>query len=340
MRARAMVVGAIATTLGLIAPAPPAGAVVTIHTQSDGSVTVQISDEADLAITCSDHQLMANDVTGGSCGGTSTLLVWGDEVGQAIDLTDLDGPDFQFLQQVYVTTREGDDVVHGSIRPEWMSMEEGDDSVILPAAGGKDTVFLSDGPGDGSEVGGTAEVEGTVDDDIIDVWAKSGFVDLDSTNGWTARVNNPTTFTLRGHDGDDRIDARRIEATSPLTTITFDGGAGDDALLAGARPSTLSGGPGRNTLQGGAAADVLITTSATDTIRGYGGADSIIDEGDGPIGGRTIVAPGSPDDSWTVRVRGDAALRLRAVGAGAATATGTLARTGRQELGPGVGEIV
>ncbi len=90
-------------------------------------------------------------------------------------------------------------------------------------------------------------------------------------------------------DGDDTF--TNSEASSYTTTVTADGGPGNDTILAaGTSNHVLRGGDGNDTLSGASGDDQVLGEGGNDTVRGYGGADVV----SGGPGIDLIEGDGSP----------------------------------------------
>ncbi len=83
-----------------------------------------------------------------------------------------------------------------------------------------------------------------------------------------------TTISVDGGNGDDvvRIDEGNGVFTDTIAT-TISGGNGDDNLVGGAGAVTLRGGNGKDILAGGPGAEMLVGGNGTDSIDGNGGSD-------------------------------------------------------------------
>jgi Ca2+-binding RTX toxin-like protein len=77
--------------------------------------------------------------------------------------------------------------------------------------------------------------------------------------------------TISGGDGDDSLTLGKLKLP-----VVFNGGDGNDMLIASGKGSILVGGAGNDTLKGGAGRDVIIGSDGADTIDGVGGNDLII----------------------------------------------------------------
>lgn len=339
MRAWIMVtVGAlVATTVGLGASGPPAGAAVTV-TSSGTEVTAHVTGAStSIGIGCVGGGIRVGGVAATpsvACTSVTDLTIVGDDTSQVFDLAGAN-TGFPALPAVVLNAAGGADLVLGSSKRDVVLAGAGNDQVILDAVGADDALVMGGDASDSAQIDGGAAAEAF----DLAIGTPTSNIDVTGPGGWAAIVGSAAFISVVGQGGADSIDGRGVTTASSVVGLSFVGGDGDDVLLGGDVTNTLQGDTGTNTLEGGPGQDVITTSSPTDTIRGQGGDDSIVDDGDGRIGDRTIVAPGSPDDHWTVRAQGDAALRVRRTGPSVVSVTGSLARTGRQDLGSGVGEI-
>lgn len=167
-----------------------------------------------------------------------------------------------------ITGGNGNDTLIGGAGNDVIDGKQGDDKVFLGAG---DDSFQWD-PGDGSDT-----VEGRAGHDSLLFNGASGPENIDlSTNGTRVRLVRDigkVTMDLNGLEalrvnalaGDDIVDAHAL--TSGLTSLTLDGGdgndqligsAGNDVLLGGNGDDKLVGGPGQDVLDGGTGSNVLI----------------------------------------------------------------------------------
>ncbi|HEX7131460.1 MAG TPA: hypothetical protein VF228_02750, partial [Iamia sp.] len=338
MRARVMVTAGalVATAIGLVPPGLPAGAAVTV-TSSGTEVTATVTGaSATIGIGCVGGTIRVGGVAATpsvSCTAVTDVTIVGDGSDQIFNLTGA-GTGFPALPAVVLNAAGGSDLVFGSSKRDVVLAGTGNDQVLLSAGGADDQLVMGGDAGDSAQISGTPAAEAF----DLAIGTPTTTIDVTGPGGWEANVGSAAFISVAGLGGADSIDGRGVTAVATVVGLAFAGGDGDDVLLGGDATNTLQGGTGTNTLEGGPGADVITTSSPTDTIRGLGGDDHVVDDGDGRIGGRAITAPGSPDDHWTVRAQGDAALRVRRTGPSVVAVTGALARTGRQDLGPGVGE--
>jgi Ca2+-binding RTX toxin-like protein len=145
------------------------------------------------------------------------------------------------------------DTVYGGTGDDTINASEDDDTLF--GGDDADTFQMGDGLGDDSIVGG----EGGTDSDTIDASAL--------TSGVTVLFTGDEAGTVDGFDTDatfseienliltDQNDT--VDGSASTTSMSIDGGAGDDSLIGGTGNDTLIGGTGDDTLEGGAGADSL-----------------------------------------------------------------------------------
>lgn len=314
----------------------PAGAAVTV-TSSGTTVTVNATAGSAVSVTCTSGQVRAQGIAPSppvSCAAATTITILGDGGSNYINVRAL-GSAFPNLGNVVISPGGGSNLIFGSPKRDTvLGSNGGQDQVWLDASGVPDG-----GVSLGSNSNDTVNVEGTSGSDTITVASGSPATRTDITRGtWTVPVTGTRFIGIAAGEGDDVVDASTL-GDSVVLGFSATGGLGNDTLRGGTPTNVLSGGPGTNSLAGGPKADTITTEGAADTIEGKGGADTIFDQGSGPAGARTFVAPTSANDLWVLRADGDAAVRTRSNGDGTVRVSSALARSGIQELGPGVSWI-
>jgi Ca2+-binding RTX toxin-like protein len=157
-----------------------------------------------------------------------------------------------------ITGGDGNDTLFGGDGNHVITGGRGSDTALLGA--GDDTFVWN--PGDGNDV-----VEGQDGTDTLKVNGGNGPETFTiSANGTRVSVNgiSPTAFTIdagtieniviNANGGDDTISAGNGLAT--LTSLTIDGGAGNDVITGGDGNDTIIGGDGNDTVTGGRGNDV------------------------------------------------------------------------------------
>jgi Ca2+-binding RTX toxin-like protein len=164
------------------------------------------------------------------------------------------------------------------------------DSVDVAAAGGDDmasTTFGVLGPRslgfDGGEGFDTVRFDGTAGPDTIPAVANGAFASVAAPG--TSLVNAlAESLVLLGHDGDDSLSA--VGNLAALTTLTLDGGEGEDRVSGGNGADRLLGGPGNDHVDGNQGVDEAALGAGDDTFQwdpgdgndvvdGQAGADSL-----------------------------------------------------------------
>lgn len=226
-------------------------------------------------------------------GGADTMTV-GDLSGTgvrgvAVDQRGFDGNGDAATDRVVANGTEGPDkavlstdgttgIVDGlSVDVRATGMEPAD-TVTAALLGGDDTAQASAAPTGASQVGAdggagsdTATYTGTPGDDGIGIGPNGGPVAAFATGAPTFNATAVERFLVKGGAGDDTLSG--LNGISTLTTLTLDGGTGDDRV---------GGGDGADTVLGGAGDDVVDGNRGVDTTRGGSGNDHLQwDPGDG-----------------------------------------------------------
>ena len=135
-----------------------------------------------------------------------------------------------------------------------------------------DLALVADGTsGDG--VRDTVAVNGSSLNEIITVTASGDNLTVNGLAN-TMRITNTDikdNVVVRGGSGADFISSATVPSSS--ANLTLDGGAGNDALIAGRNDTTLLGGAGNDLLIGNAGDDTLNGGSGRDILVGGGGHD-------------------------------------------------------------------
>jgi Ca2+-binding RTX toxin-like protein len=185
------------------------------------------------------------------------------------------------------------------------------DTVQVNTLGGDDTVsngVATTAPGtiaiDGGPGNDTATYSGTSANDTIGVandgTAVSTFaLGTGSTPQTTTAVEN---LGVQGLGGDDTITAGN--GLAALTSLTLDGGTGDDTLIGGDGNDMLIGGSGNDSVAGGRGTDVALLGSGADsftwnpgdgndTVEGQAGNDTLVFNGSNAAENIDVSANGS-----------------------------------------------
>jgi Ca2+-binding RTX toxin-like protein len=135
----------------------------------------------------------------------------------------------------------------------------------------------------GDAAADTVTVNGTNSNDVVEIVGAGSSL---SVVGLSARVNITTsegandTLTVKGNDGNDTLSA----ATLPtgVTSLTLDGGAGNDILLGSAGADRLLGGDGNDFVDGNRGDDVASLGAGDDVFQwDPGDGSDIVEGGDG-----------------------------------------------------------
>jgi Ca2+-binding RTX toxin-like protein len=161
------------------------------------------------------------------------------------------------------------------------------DFLTVAALGGDDTIatgIVPLGPAWVSIDGGAGEdvttYSGTVGDDLIAAVANGPVAHVSSPPGAEIDVATERLNVLGGSGADQLSGTGNL---APLTTLTFDGGSGDDRVLGGNGADTLLGGSGNDFVDGQQGTDVAFMGSGNDTFQWDPGDGSDTVEGQGGI---------------------------------------------------------
>jgi Ca2+-binding RTX toxin-like protein len=171
------------------------------------------------------------------------------------------------------------------------------DTVQVDTLGGDDTISNGigvSGPAsigiDGGEGADTVTYSGTQSDDTIGI-APNGTAVSTFAPGTTTSPQNTTgveNLDVRGRGGNDTITGSN--GLAALSSLTIDGGRGDDDIRGGDGNDRLIGGGGNDSLDGGRGADVALLGSGadsftwdpgdgSDTVEGQSGKDTMVFNG-------------------------------------------------------------
>ena len=202
---------------------------------------------------------------------------------------------------------DGDDVIEGGLGNDTIVGDDDDDLILWFAGDGDDLVF----GGEGHDVlelhfddglGGTVELLG--DHPVRVVRDAATPVDLDAYL--------IQEFHVHGHDGNDHLDARGLDAAT--RTAHLDGGSGDDVLDGGPGDDVLRGGDDGDVLRGGAGDDVVKGGPGDDVLRWDAGDGLDTLQGDAGHDRLEVRASDADDDNLHASVDGSG-LRVDNIGA-------------------------
>ena len=164
------------------------------------------------------------------------------------------------------------------------------ENIHVGAAGGADTVTVNDltgtstkqvaidlsGKGDGQP--DTVNINGTADDDHINIVSSGGSV---LVNGLAAQVSisgadgGKDNLVVNGLGGNDTIDASKLHAGQ--VNLTLNGGDGNDTIIGSAGNDLVIGGRGNDVTMLGAGNDTFVWNpgDGSDTVDGQGGVDTL-----------------------------------------------------------------
>jgi Ca2+-binding RTX toxin-like protein len=207
---------------------------------------------------------------------------------------------------------EGDDLITGGAGADELRGNSGNDRLIgfqgtdaVGGGDGDDVIVWNNGDGTDTNDGdaGTDEVEvngaAAASDAVIfkpDA-AVAGRVQFNRTNLVPFAINlSAERLTVNGLGGGDVVEPDPAAPTGVAgrTSLTLNGGTGDDALTGSDGADAINGGGGLDKLSGGASADLISGGDDADVLEGDGGDDRVVgdrgsDAMNGGAGDDTLV---------------------------------------------------
>ncbi len=253
----------------------------------------------------------------------------------------------------------GNDTLIGSRGADMLIGGDGDD--VITGGAGNDQLFGGAGndrfvwnPGDGSDLvdGGdgtdTLTFNGSDANETISIGPNGSHVSLFRDVGNVLMdISAVENLVVNAGAGDDTIVAGN--GLAPLTSLTIDGGAGNDSITGGDGNDMLMGGDGNDTLVGGRGSDQLFGGAGDDTfvwnpgdgsdvIEGQAGTDTLQFNGSNAAEKIDISANGSrvrlfrDVGNVTMDVNGVEHINVAALGAADTITVGDLTGTGVTQL--------
>jgi hypothetical protein len=319
--------------LGVLAAAPPAGALVTVAT-SGTTMTVTLTGTVELDVTCVSGVVSANNQTGSPtvpCATFSKLTVNGDSSGQTVDGHDLEIAAFAAKPFLVADLGDGADNLDPTSRADDIDMGPGADRIYFERSV---TDTLLDG-GAGEDWIGLYGADG-VDDEFVASSSNTNLTISHQVAG-VVRTTTAKNFDQIGaalRSGNDTIDASGITLTSSIKDANLYGEEGNDIIRGPQFSGDLFAGPGNNQIFGGPANDNIGSEGNGDVIKGGGSTtgDRINDRTSGRSG-RTVDNMGNTNWYFFEGTLGDTTTRIRPGANGTTVMTNSLTRTGQQVLG-------
>src|SRR5215204_6540153 len=178
------------------------------------------------------------------------------------------GADFLFggAGDDVLTGGDGDDQVFGEAGNDRMIWNPGDDTDLFEGGDGIDTAEVNGG-------------NGAEDFTVTANGARVRFDRLD-TAPFSLDIGTTENLIVNMNGGDDSFSASGN--LSPLISLTVDGGAGDDTILAGNGADLLLGGDGNDFVDGNQGNDTALLGAGEDTFQwDPGDGSDVIEGGDG-----------------------------------------------------------
>ena len=267
----------------------PVSGTLTVTADAATSVTVQSSGSLVQVFVDGD---VDNGLGSVLTANVTNLVFSGSDSADTIDLSAVNGTNFDRLVDVLVQAGGGNDVITGSALDDQIWAGAGQD--VVDAGAGDDWIngqagndVVTGGLGNDRFLGGGGhdDFDGGADDDFAQ--GNSGNDILRGGSG-NDRLNGSAGHDqLTGQDGDDRM-----LAGAGRDTLT--GGGGNDFLSGQGGADTLYGGEGNDRIKGGIGADVLYGEDGDDRLKGEDGDDIL----DGGIG-NDVLQGQSGDDLLT-----------------------------------------
>lgn len=336
---RALVGAAVLAATLVTVGAQPASAAV-VATTSGTVVGIAITGDADVTLGCWAGKAAYDNVQATpllDCGSVTKWVITGDAGNQRVFAGNLAPSTFTAHPFISAVMGDGADLVIDTPWADAVNLGPGNDWFTANAAGEVNTSVNLGADSDYYDVQG-----GELDDTIeANSGSPSVSVSITNTTGTKAfPATNVEQLRLSGNGGDDTLDVSGIIPASAITSVTLDGGPGDDETLSLTEPVSASGGAGTNVLGGGSGNDYFSSESTTDTMYGNGGTDWVYDQCCGRSGGRRFTHDGGQVYWATDLHGGDVVARIRpdnrpGRGAGYATLAVSLHRPGFTEWAPG-----
>jgi Ca2+-binding RTX toxin-like protein len=170
---------------------------------------------------------------------------------------------------------DGNDRLAGALGADTMNGGAGNDTLVWNNRDGTDVVN-GDAGNDVTEVNGAPNAG-----DAITLAPDSGRVKLERTNLVAFTLDTLTErFQVNGLGGNDVISV--APGVGALTSLSVDGGAGDDMVAGSEAADLISGGEGNDVLSGQGGDDRIVGDRGADTMRGGAGDDTAVwNNGDG-----------------------------------------------------------
>jgi hypothetical protein len=223
----------------------------------------------------------------------------GDGQADKVTATGTDGAD-----SVHVGSNPAGDVVVSGLAAQLLvsgseaaTSSSPGDTTQVHTVGGDDTITNGigvSGPAgigiDGGNGSDTVTYSGTQGDDTIGI-ASNGTAVTTFAPGTATSPQNTTgveNLDVLGRGGNDTITGSN--GLAPLTSLSIDGGSGDDTIRGGDGNDQLTGGTGNDTVDGGRGTDIALLGSGadsftwdpgdgSDTIEGQAGNDTLLFNG-------------------------------------------------------------
>jgi Ca2+-binding RTX toxin-like protein len=310
---------ALLAAIGALAVPAVAGATIQPPVINNNTLIVTSDEEADtivLGTAVGFNNLTINGVPTALIAGNNAQIVvnagGGDDT---VDASALVAANYATLQ---INGGDGDDLLTGGADNDALNGEAGDDRLVggkgddgVAGGLGNDTMVWNNGDANDRNDGeaGNDEVEVNGAPTAPDLFTARpgivpGRVQFNRRNlGQFAIDLSAERLTVNGLGGGDAFtpDPAAPTGLAGLTSLTLNGGAGPDALIAGDGADVINGGEQNDDLFGGDGDDRLVGDRGADTAAGRGGDDTMVwNNGDGSdvnlgdVGFDRVEVNGSP----------------------------------------------
>jgi Ca2+-binding RTX toxin-like protein len=314
----------------------PTAAGATVQSEVNGSTLTLTSnvDSDTITLAAAGGVITVNGVATAptlAAGDTAEIVVNASGGADTVDASALAAATYGALT---INGGDGDDLLIGGADADTLDGALGDDRLV----GFKNTVpgkrdLVSGGEGDDVMVwnngDGSDFNDGDLGNDEVEVNGAPTLGDLFTAlpgvppNGGQLKRINLVTFavdfiaerlTVNGLGGDDNLITQDPPGLAGLTSLTVNGGTGNDNLFGGDGTDAINGGDGSDALFGGGGNDRLAGDRGADSFAGENGDDTLVwnngdggDEEEGGNGFDRVEVNGSPTAGDQFTVKPDAA---------------------------------
>jgi Ca2+-binding RTX toxin-like protein len=287
----------IAFTTGIGALAVPAAASATVGSEVDGNTLTVTSDTAadNIVLSAGGGSINVNGVpTTLAADDNAQIVVDAGDGADTVNASPLADANYGSLT---IGGGNGDDLVTGGAGNDVLNGDGGDDRLVgfqgedqVHGGVGNDVMAWNNGDGtdsnDGDAGNDEVEVNGSpTGGDVFKAKVDRGRVAFNRTNLAQFGIDfTAERLTVNGLGGNDTFtpDPNAPTGLAGLTSLTLNGGSGDDVLEGADGADVINGGDGSDALIGGGGDDRLVGDRGTDSLTGGDGDDTLVwNNGDG-----------------------------------------------------------